>query len=78
MSRGNFRFAIYDLRFQIYELFFKVKGGEFAMILFGGFVVCFCGLDFVFEVAKADGFAVCCDLNVPSLFISVPGDAFVF
>ncbi len=48
------------------------------MVDFCGFVIYPSCFDFVFEIAKSDGFAVGGDLGVPSLLFSAPGDAFVF
>ncbi len=56
----------------------EIQSGEFAMILFCGAVVNLCGLDFVFEVAEVDGFAVSSDFGAPSVFMDMPGDAFEF
>ena len=47
------------------------------MILYGGVVVCVGGVDFVFEVAEVDSFAVADNSSTPeALVFSVP-DAFV-
>jgi len=48
------------------------------MILFCGVVVGESGLDFVFEIADGNGFAVSGDSDGPSFFSFVPRDAFVF
>lgn len=48
------------------------------MVLPGGFVVGFCGFDFVFEVSEGDGIAVGCDFGDELLFSGVEAYAFVF
>ena len=48
------------------------------MVYFGGFVVGFCGFDFVFEVSEGDGIAVGGDFGNVLLFAGVEAYAFVF
>ena len=48
------------------------------MIFFCGFVVGFCGLDFVFEIAEGDGIAIGCDFSDETLLAGVPIYALVF
>ena len=47
------------------------------MEFFCGFVVRFCGFDFVFEVAEVVGFFVVCYLGGPFIYFFVPMYAFV-
>jgi len=56
----------------------KVKGGELYMIFLCSAIVCFCGFDFVLEIADGDGCTVGGDFDGSSFFPAVPGDAFVF
>jgi hypothetical protein len=48
------------------------------VVYFCGFVVGFCGFDFVFEVSEANGIAVGCDFGDELLFSGVEAYAFVF
>ena len=48
------------------------------MVLPGGFVVGFCGLDFIFEVSEGDGIAISCDFGDELLFSGIEAYAFVF
>ena len=47
------------------------------MVFFCGFVVGFCGLDFVFEVSESDGFAIGCDFSNELLFARIEAYAFI-
>lgn len=48
------------------------------MVYFGGFVVCFCGFDFIFEISEGDSFAICGDFGDELLFAGVEAYTFVF
>ncbi len=48
------------------------------MVFFCGFVVGFCGFDFVLEVSEGDGIAIGCNLSNELLFAGVEAYAFVF
>ena len=56
----------------------EVQGGELAVVFFGGAVVGPGGVDFVFEGAEVNSFAVDADAGTPALHIVCPIDAFVF
>ena len=48
------------------------------MVFFGGFVVGFCGFDFVFEVTEGDSIAVGGDFSDETLLAGVPIYTLVF
>ena len=48
------------------------------MIFLRRLIISSCGLDFVFEMAYGDGFAIGRNFGNPFFLASVPGDAFVF
>ncbi len=48
------------------------------MVFFGGFVVGFCGLDFVFEIAERNGIAIGGDFSDETLLAGVPIYTLVF
>ena len=48
------------------------------MVFLGGFVVCFGGFDFVFEISEGDGIAIGCNFSNELLFTGVVAYAFVF
>ena len=56
----------------------KIEISEFLMILPSGFVVGFCGLDFIVEVSEGDGIAIGCDFGDELLFAGVVAYTFVF
>jgi hypothetical protein len=58
--------------------FGKIKISEFFVVFFGGFVVCLCGLDFVFEVADGDGVAISGYFGDELLFARIKAYALVF
>jgi len=60
------------------RLFFKIQQGEFAVVFFCGFVVCLCGLDFVFEMSNMFSFTIYAYSCLPFLFTFIPGYTFVF
>jgi len=66
-----------DLRFQIYELSFKIQCGEFFVIFFGGVVVGLGGLDFVFEVSECDGIAIGGNFSNELIFAGVEAYTFI-
>ncbi len=48
------------------------------MVFFGGFIVSFCGFNFVIKVTEGDGIAVGCDFGNKLLFSGVEAYTFVF
>ena len=48
------------------------------MVFFCGFVVGFCGFDFVLEVSEGDGIAIGCNLSNELLFAGVEAYTFIF
>jgi hypothetical protein len=48
------------------------------VVLFCGFVVCLCGVDFFFEISDEFVLAVIAYLDHPFLFLFLPTDSFVF
>ena len=48
------------------------------MVFFCGFVVSFCGFDFVFEVSEGDGIAIGGDFGDELLFAGVEAYTFIF
>ena len=56
----------------------KIQRCELAVTFFGGAVVSFSGVGFVFERAEIYSSAVNGDSNSPAVFAAHPGDAFIF
>ena len=56
----------------------EVQISEFFVVFFGGFVVGFCGLDFVFEIAERNGIAIGGDFSDETLLAGVPIYTLVF
>ena len=56
----------------------EIKRGELAMIHSGGGIICFCGVDLIFEGAEVDSFSVYTDPGAPSLHILCEVHALVF
>jgi len=56
----------------------EIQNSEFLVILLSGFVIGFCGVDFVVEVADVFVYAVVAYLDIPFPLGFVPGNTFVF
>ena len=56
----------------------EVEISEFFVIFYGGFVVGFCGFDFVFEIAERNGIAIGGDFSDETLLAGVPIYTLVF
>ncbi len=50
----------------------KVEDRKLLMIFFGGFIIRFCGFDFIVEVSNGSAFAVIAYLDIPFLCGFVP------
>lgn len=55
----------------------KIQTREFAVVLFGGFVVSFGGGELILEIPDGGSLAIRADFGDPAFFPAVPGDAFV-
>jgi len=56
----------------------EIKNCKFALVFFCGFVVCFCGFDFVVEGADEFALAVIVYLDFPFLCSFLEAHSFIF
>jgi len=74
----KYRISNKEFRMSMFLLRREIQISEFFVVFFGGFVVGFCGLDFVFEVSEGDGIAISGDFSDETLLAGVPIYTLVF
>ena len=56
----------------------EIQHCKFTVVFFGGFIIGFCGFDFIVEKSNGFAFAIMGYLNVPFLCSFLPAHSFIF